>query len=89
MAKFYGSCQGDRGEATRLGHTGLITTAASWDGCIKVELKERDGVIWADVWSDTWHGSGRKQDIYSGPVGALIVPAGVRKEVEIWDKAAD
>ena len=38
MSRFYGSVQGSRGEATRLGgkESGLITKAAGWGGCIEV-----------------------------------------------------
>lgn len=40
MAKFFGTVQGGRGQATRLGHasTGLRVTAQSWDGSIVVQM---------------------------------------------------
>lgn len=40
MAQFYGTLQGQRGEATRLGSkaSGLTTTAAGWKGAIKVNI---------------------------------------------------
>jgi hypothetical protein len=40
MAHFYGTVQGNRGEASRLGSkdSGLETLAASWAGAIRVSL---------------------------------------------------
>ena len=38
MAKFYGSVVGNRGEATRLGHSRIKTAARSWDGSVVTEL---------------------------------------------------
>lgn len=40
MARFYGTIQGARGEATRLGHasSGLRVTAQSWEGRVYVNL---------------------------------------------------
>lgn len=40
MARFFGSVQGRRGEATRLGDgvSGLTVTAAGWHGAIEVRL---------------------------------------------------
>jgi hypothetical protein len=39
MARFFGTLQGGRGEATRLGHasSGLRVTAASWSGKVCVQ----------------------------------------------------
>jgi hypothetical protein len=83
MAKFLGRVQGRRGAATRLGDRDLTVTAASWEGAIVVELSERDGKIWAHVGTTSWHGHGENQLIYSGPIDATIVPAGIRTELEI------
>lgn len=40
MAHFWGTCQGGRGKVERAGHknTGLHTEAASWTGCIDVQI---------------------------------------------------
>jgi hypothetical protein len=40
MAKFFGTVQGGRGQATRLGHagSGLKVSAQSWDGSVIVRL---------------------------------------------------
>ncbi len=70
MAHFYGSIQGARGEATRLGSkdSGLITVAASWQGAVQVTLYHRDGVDHARVWLTPWYGEGVSQELYDGPV---------------------
>ena len=38
MAKFYGTLVGNRGEATRLGHSRIKVSAQSWDGSLITEL---------------------------------------------------
>jgi hypothetical protein len=40
MAHFYGILKGNRQEVARRGsrESGLTTVAASWDGCVRVEL---------------------------------------------------
>ena len=38
MAKFYGSVVGNRGEATRCGHSRIKASAQSWNGSIVTEL---------------------------------------------------
>jgi hypothetical protein len=70
MAHFYGTIQGNRGEASRLGSkdSGLDVTAASWQGAVSVQLYERDGVDYARVTLQPWHGSGTRKDLYDGPV---------------------
>lgn len=76
MAHFYGTIQGSRGRASRLGHRtdGLTTTAASYEGAVQVYLYERDGVDFAAVSLMKWRGAGTERVLYDGPVsGALIV----------------
>lgn len=72
MAHFYGSIQGARGEATRLGHksSGLTTVAASWAGAVRVTLShdERTGRDMAHVELAPWQGRGASRELYSGPV---------------------
>lgn len=69
MAKFLGSVEGGRGEATRLGHKFLRTTAASWHGAVDVQLTEdKNGNIIAHVSLKPWRGSGVHKDIWSGRV---------------------
>jgi hypothetical protein len=77
MAQFYGSLQGSRGEATRLGtkKSGLETTAASWEGAVNVRLyhDHESGLDMARVYLSPWHGSGTHLELYHGPVkGELI-----------------
>lgn len=73
MAHFIGIIQGQRGEASRLGtkSSGMDTTAASWQGSVRVYLyhddqSSRDMVR---VSLQPWHGSGVVQMLYEGPVG--------------------
>lgn len=42
MAKFYGTLQGNRGEATRLGTSEIHVSAQSWDGSVGVRLFYND-----------------------------------------------
>jgi hypothetical protein len=76
MAHFYGTVQGARGEASRLGHknTGLNTVAASWQGAVEVDLYERDGIDWARVSLRPWHGRGKSVELYDGPVSGEDLP---------------
>lgn len=71
MARFYGSIQGCRGEATRLGgaDSGLTAIAASWSGAVKAEFyadnEDRDCVIVSLI---PWHGRGPSRTLYCGPI---------------------
>ena len=42
MAKFYGTLQGNRGEATRCGTDRIDVSAQSWDGSVIVSLWYND-----------------------------------------------
>ena len=73
MAHFYGMTQGFRGAASRLGgkESGLTTTAASWSGAIRVELRH-DAATGKDkfvVTQTPWHGCGVSEIIASGTIG--------------------
>jgi hypothetical protein len=72
MATFYGTVQGSRGEASRLGtrKSGLRAVAASWQGAVEVALEDHDGEIWAEVALRQWNGAGvfPPVELYSGPV---------------------
>lgn len=75
MAEFYGSVQGARGEATRLGHksTGLKTKAASYQGAVEVNLSMNDkGVVIARVELVPHLGHGTRELLYEGPVGERV-----------------
>lgn len=60
MSHFYGKLQGGRGEATRTGtkSSGVTTHAAGWGGAIRVDVSERDGVDYFEVWLQPWQNSG-------------------------------
>ena len=71
MAHFYGSIQGSRGKASRLGTktSGLTLVAASWQGAIQTYLYEQDGEDRARVSFIQWHnGAGINKVLYDGPV---------------------
>lgn len=84
MAHFYGTLQGTRGEATRLGtqKSGLQTVAASWDGAIQVDLEydERSGKNRYTVSERTWHGKGVSRTIAEGVIGEPDAPAAKPEE---------
>lgn len=61
MAQFYGTLQGNRGLATRLGakNSGLVVQAASWTGCIETRIyydEERERNMFR-VWLTPWGSS--------------------------------
>lgn len=71
MAEFYGSIQGARGKATRLGGkaSGLTAVAASWEGAVETRLYVNDrGETIASVEFVPWHGQGVRATLYHGPV---------------------
>ena len=49
MSKFYGSVQGNRGAATRGGHSMIKTSAQSWDGSIQTELTYEEDTLMVRV----------------------------------------
>lgn len=77
MAHFLGTLQGSRGRASRLGTkaSGLLTTAASWQGAVQVSLWHEgktfahpDGQDMARVELIPWRGAGVSRLLYEGPV---------------------
>ncbi len=80
MAHFYGSIQGNRGEATRLGtkNSGLETVAASWEGAVQVQViyNERLDCDMVEVRLIPWHGQGVYRTLYRGPI------SGAKREEE-------
>jgi hypothetical protein len=72
MAHFYGTVQGNRGEATRLGtrDSGMDTTAASWAGAIAVSLYvDEQGRDCYRISQRTHHGKGCSEPIACGVLG--------------------
>jgi hypothetical protein len=79
MAQFYGSVQGQRGQASRLGskRSGVTTTAASWEGAVTTTVSHdaRLGVDVAEVRLTPWRGRGTSKLLYRGPVSGAAVTA--------------
>ena len=72
MSRFYGVLSGQAGAATRCGSkkSGLRVTAASWVGCVTVELYvDGGGRDCFSVRQEVWHGAGCWQEIASGRIG--------------------
>lgn len=71
MAPFYGTVQGHRGEATRLGHGGLLVTAQSYAGDIVVRMhRDKDDVEHVTI-SCRPHDGGSGFCLYDGKVADL------------------
>lgn len=73
MAHFYGTLQGARGEATRLGtkNSGIHTTTCSYQGKVRVVLDfdEKTGKDIATISLAKHMGSGVEYTLFEGPVG--------------------
>jgi hypothetical protein len=72
MSHFYGTLQGNRGEATRCGtvKTGMVTHCASWDGAVRCEAYVNGkGVDCVIVQRVPWKGRGTSELLYDGPIG--------------------
>lgn len=72
MAKFYGTVQGSRGQASRLGHESITTVAASWEGAVRVHLTEEHGEIIATVSLIKWRGHGIDCPLWRGRVNVAL-----------------
>lgn len=78
MARFYGTIQGARGPASRLGHTrsGLRVTAQSYNGDVEVHLGAgKDDSDCAGIMVCA-HGGGQSFCLYHGDVAALRTQEG-------------
>jgi len=73
MARFYGTVQGGRGRATRLGHatSGLSVTAQSYSGDVIVNLCDAEGDDHVHIYVRD-HSGGRSKLIYHGPITQLL-----------------
>jgi len=60
MSHFYGTLQGNRGEATRCGTTGsgMTTYCAGWGGAIRTQAFCHDGIDMYKVFRTPWKNSG-------------------------------
>ena len=75
MARFYGTVQGARGEATRLGHanTGLYVTAQSYSGDIVVELYAVGDNDYCRITARNHVGKAYQHTaLYDGPITTLL-----------------
>ena len=78
MSRFYGTVQGNRGQATRRGINTMVTYCASWHGAIRCCAFNRNGEDWVTVTMEPWQGEGEERLIYRGPMGQYR-PHGMRK----------
>jgi len=72
MANFYGTVQGGRGKATRLGHNYLDVTAQSYEGSVIVRLFELDGTQHASIRVGAGSTGQGTYSLYSGPIKGLF-----------------
>jgi len=72
MARFYGTVQGSRGEAYRVGHSthGLRVTAQSFSGDLVIELFDHEGEDHVRI-AARGHGEMTGAPIYTGPINDL------------------
>lgn len=76
MSHFYGTLDGNSGEATRCGTkaSGLLTYCASWNGairCYAYVARDKTGaeIDFVRVSMSTWNGAGENVLLYDGPIG--------------------
>lgn len=73
MARFYGTVQGARGEATRLGHADLHVTAQSFAGDVVVKMwRDNDDKEWVEIGARKHDGGGSTHCLYLGKVADLL-----------------
>jgi len=72
MAKFYGTVQGGRGKATRLGHQVIMTSAQSFNGSIVTQLFEENGETFASIHVSEGSSSSTGHRLYRGPIKQLF-----------------
>ena len=79
MSHFYGTVQGNRGEASRGGSkaSGMETYCASWSGAVRCYAYEKDGVDMVRVERTTWHGVGNYKVLYDGLMNPPAKKGGV------------
>lgn len=72
MAAFRGTIQGERGEASRLGHKGISAAVQSWQGAIETRLFHGGGnQIMAAIELVPHHGAGVRRTLFCGPLADL------------------
>lgn len=81
MAHFYGTVQGNRGEASRTGskNSGMGTYCASWNGAIRCfAYINNEGIDCVRVEKTLWHGEGEYKLLYDGEIGKKEVPEEIK-----------
>lgn len=72
MSHFYGTLQGNRGEATRCGSkdSGMQTHCASWSGAVRCQAwhDEDNDVDMVRVELTEWQCNGSRRVLYVGPI---------------------
>lgn len=79
MARFYGTIQGSRGPASRLGHKHLEVNARSYSGDVRVTLYAPDAESSTDhvcIAARDHDSSGDTVTLYRGPIRDLLAPHG-------------
>ena len=73
MARFYGTVEGGRGVATRLGHasSGLKVTAQSYTGDVHVRMFVKDDEDWVYIRVQDHNGNNDRL-MYRGPIAKLF-----------------
>lgn len=75
MSHFYGTLRGNRGKTTRCGSekSGIFTSAASYSGCVSVELYicAKTGKDMYSVIQRPWQGVGVTELLAVGEVGVI------------------
>lgn len=74
MARYYGSVQGGRGRATRLGHatSGLHVTAQSYQGDVMVDLFANGDEDWVRILVQEHQSGASRRQLYHGPIRTLL-----------------
>jgi hypothetical protein len=86
MSHFYGTLQGNKGEATRCGSksSGVDAVAASWRGCgtAFTYFNEERGVDMLRLAIDVWKGAGMRAVLYDGPVDPRTDPSALLESAQ-------
>lgn len=72
MARFYGTVQGNRGSASRLGHYSLSVDARSYAGSVIVRMSVHDDVDFVFIGLGVGSTSQHSTRLYYGPVADLF-----------------
>lgn len=81
MSALYGTLEGNRGMATRVGHSKLTTHSACWKGAVRVDLKhdKKTNKTTYTIALVPWLGSGEHRQIAEGIFGGEVVETTTNK----------